>query len=657
MGIHIDGRAIGEVYHGSDQIREVYHGSDLVWSSSPETLDFDFQWEQARTRGWPIMFLGSSTTAGFGTTRHEGFTNQLIAAITKQAVGAPAHRPVTQNSGTVSSGSTVRTGFHFLNAGVGGTRTQTYYGNDRHNLMMSFTPRIVVHTIGSNDYAGQVPLAEVKANVGAVVDRIDNSQPPGSTPRQHLFIHSYRREDRADTGITWEQYGQAIREVCDERDNAHFLDAGAWFDHLKQDGVTYLQSDQVHATWQGNELLAKAVAAGLGFDDHDGDMIYGIDATSWPHLDDGTLMSSFTPVDGSLAEVQMRGTGNQRPALRDRDGVRSLDFTGGQKRMETVGWSGAHSLPVTFYVVTSSMGNSGDNLQPFFTRSVAADDGYLWAWRERDSNLLKAASNSAFNNGVNLPNPGSPKIMAVTFLASGHVRYYHNSVAGTLINPDRATETNSPWMRSLKIGTNTGNSAFTEMDVREMYWHHGDNETTVQTRVTELADKHSIQIISEITDWVEVTESQVLDAPDNAAYVDIVALGAGAGGGSAGGAPGKWNFTTWTMTPGRSLDITIGQGGSGSTGGNSGGGDTTIIPNNIDWRVTGEGGQGAGGTGGVGAPGYTVFNQRFEGSPDANAVGQDGGVPGGGGGRMQGSSPGGDGGRGTVWYRWHLYNR
>jgi lysophospholipase L1-like esterase len=654
VSITIGGRNITAIFAGDRPIREVRHGDTLVWASGPETLHMDFGWERARTEPYRIMFMGSSTTEGYGTTRNESFVTQFIAAICKQTVGAPASRPVKQNSGTVTAPTAP--GFHFLNAGVGGTNTGDYYGPDRGRLLSGWNPTLVFHMIGSNDYSRQTPLAEVTYNLN---DIMTDANPRTSGRARHVFIHSYRREDVDDDAVSikWADYGRTFREFCDSRDDCEFLDAGAWFDHLRVDGRDYLQSDRVHALWTGNTLLTDAVTAGLRFEDHEDALIFGMDALSWPHLSDGTAMSSFQPLDGSMMVTSMRGTGDQRPTFRNRDGVMSLDFRNGQKRMETAAWPGVHSLPITFYAVTSTLGAAGTNSQPFFTRSVAGDDGYLWAWRERDSNLIKGASNTAFNAGAALSRADAekPVVIAVSFLPSGHMRFYINGVESTSTAIDRPTENNSPWMRSLKLGTNTGNSDFAEMDVREMRWHHGMDVATVQDRIRGLAEKHHVQIVSEVTDWFEVTESTVLDAPRLAAWADIVVLGAGSGGGAAGGAPGEWFFTTWFMQPGRSLDITIGEGGRGSMEDNQPGGDTFVVPSDVDWRVTGEGGAGAGGTGGVGAPGYTVFGHRFEGSEDAGA-GQPGGVPGGGGGPYRGGTPGGDGGRGTVWVRWHLYN-
>ncbi|MEY8565217.1 SGNH/GDSL hydrolase family protein [Corynebacteriaceae bacterium 7-707] len=661
MGISIGGRDVATIFHGSDPISEVYHGSDLIWSASPPTLQADLGWERARTGPMKIMFLGSSTTDGYGTTRNESYVTQVASLMVKHVVGAPATAPVKQNTGTVTARTA--TGFHFLNAGVGGTTTSNYYGPTRGTLLGGWQPDLVFHMIGSNDYSQQVPLSTVKDNLRSVILDADART---NARAQHIFVHSYRRMDRADTGITWAQYGEAIREVTEGHDNCHFLDANVWWEHLGG-GEWALQGDKIHALWTGNWLLARAVAAGLGLDDHDDELIYGFDAAEWDHLSDGTRMSSFQPIDGSLVTESMRASGDDRPTLRVNGSVRALDFTGGNRRMETVGWPGAHSLPLTVYIVTSSLGDSGTNSQPFFTRSVADDDGYVWAWRERDAGLLKGASNSAFNQGVTLDpsTAGQPMVIAVTFLASGHIGYYVNSLVPQSTGVDRPSEGNAPWMKSLKIGTNTGNTAWSEMIVREMHWHHGDTASNIHRHIRELANKHGIKITTRVSDWSETTSAAAIDAtvPDWADTVELVAVGAGGGGAGGGlfstgdgGRSGAWIHGTVEVSGGETITAMPGLGGSGgssnSSNGAAGGAATVRIGGQEVLRASG-GGAGTSTNGnqpGRAAGNHSAFGRTFTGGAAASN-GQAGNPPGGGGGPGAPLSSGNPGGQGRVWWR------
>lgn len=663
MGITIGGRDVATIFHGSDPISEVYHGSDLIWSAGPPTLKAELGWERARTGPLKVMFLGSSTTDGYGTTRNESYVTQIVSLMAKHMAGAPATAPMKQNTGTVTERTA--TGFHFLNAGVGGTTTSNYYGPTRGTLLSGWKPDLVFHMIGSNDYSQQVPLSTVKYNLRDVIMDADGR---AYGRAQHIFVHSYRRLDRADTGITWDEYGQAIREVTEEYDHCHFLDANAWWEHLGG-GERHLQGDKVHALWTGNWILAQAVASGLRLDAHDDELIYGFDAAEWAHLSDETPMSSFQPIPGSLVATSMRSSGDRRPIYRawGSGAIGELDFQGGEKSMETVAWPGVHSFPMTMYIVTRALGNGGTASQPFFTRSVAGDDGYAWAWRERDAGLLKGASNTAFNEGVNLDSStaGQPMIIAITYLASGHIGYYVNSLVPQSTGIQNASEGNGPWMKSLKVGTNTGNNAWSEMVVREMRWHHGDTASNVQGRIRELADKHNIKITTRVSDWSETTSAASVNdtVPSWADTVEIIAVGAGGGGAGGGifstgdgGRAGAWAHASVQATAGATLTAQPGRGGSGGSSNSSNGasGGNTIV------RVGGQeilsasgGGPGTSTNGnqpGRGAGDYTAFGRSFSGGGNASN-GQAGNAPGGGGGPGAPLNSGMIGGIGRVWYR------
>lgn len=658
MGISIGGRDVATIFHGADPISEVYHGPDLVWSAGPPTLKAELGWERARTGPLKVMFLGSSTTDGYGTTRNESYVTQIVSLMAKHMVGAPATAPVKQNTGTVTERTA--TGFHFLNAGVGGTTTSNYYGPTRGTLLSGWKPDLVFHMIGSNDYSQQVPLSTVKYNLRDVIMDAD-----GKTygRAQHVFVHSYRRLDRNDTGITWAEYGQAIREVTEEYDHCHFLDANAWWEHLGG-GEWALQGDKIHALWTGNWLLAQAVSAGLRLDNHDDELIFGFDAAEWSHLSDGTRMSSFQPLDGSLVTESMRASGDDRPTLRISGTTRALDFTGGNRRMETAGWQGAHSLPLTVYMVTSSMGNGGTASQPFFTRSVAGDDGYAWAWRERDAGLLKGASNTAFNEGVNLDSTtaGQPMVIAITYLASGHIGYYVNSIVPQSTGIQNASEGNGPWMKSLKIGTNTGNNAWSEMVVREMHWRHGDTASNIHSRIQELANKHGIKITTRVSDWVENAAGSYT-VPDWADTIEVVAVGAGGGGAGGGifstgdgGRAGSWASGRYSVTPGQSITCSGGLGGSGgSTNSSNGSSGSPAYVNIAGAQALTANGGGPGTSTNGNQPGraagdYTAFGRTFTGGGSASN-GQSGNAPGGGGGPGAPLNSGNAGAVGRVWYR------
>ncbi len=189
-------------------------------------------------------------------------------------------------------------------------------------------------------------------------------------------------------------------------------------------------------------------------------------------------------------------------------------------------------------------------------------------------------------------------------------------------------------------------------------------------------------------------------AGDNEAATSCVTDGGPGGGGGGGGFIEGWI----PVTPGESLTVTVGQGGSGGVGGAEGsnggagsaGGNSSVGPftaygggggsgGGITWNCGGTGGSGNGGYGGqatgligsldwYGAPagygggviwpnaeagGYSTSHAIGSGSP-GNVYNPNGGTPGGGGGGGQGSygyptnsgSNGGNGGNGEVVLMW-----
>ncbi|MGV0870004.1 SGNH/GDSL hydrolase family protein [Corynebacterium kalidii] len=662
MSIIIDDRTIGEIYHGSQAIREVYHGADLVWSARRGST-MDWQWGRARSQPLRVMFIGSSTIQGHGVEWSEGLVYQLTGHIASHLPGVEAAPMVKRTSGSYRASTD---GFHFLNAGVGGTTSSNYYGPDRQSLVVAFQPHIVVHMVGSNDYSLQRSLNDYRDDLVAVVNNVLRNAISGDT--RQLFIHAPRREDIDDTAVTnkWADYGRVLREVAEDTTRGEFLDAGDLFDRARGTDAVFA-SDRVHLNERGNSILAQVIAAWWGLDSHEDEVIYGFDAAEWAHLAPGTRMSSFTP-DGVLQSgTGMTASGDYRPTLRDGDGGRYLDFTGGNRKMETGDWGGVQALPLTVYVVLNRLSSGGGTVgQPLWSRS-GVDSGYTWTWYDRDSGTLNAASGSALSPGT--PIGGSmltdPLVLAISFLPSGHSRIYLNSLEDQQVPVQTPDVSMGPWMRSLKLGTNYGEANWSEMTVREMWWHHGADPATVQTRITTLADKHDITVLTRASGWDyrQSPGTATVTVPDWADGVQLVAVGAGGGGSGGGffatgdgGRAGSWAHTSVTVTSRQSLVVRLGQPGTGassnSNNGTAGADATATLDGTEVIRAVG-GGPGtstSANQSGRSAGTRDAFGMTFVGGGAANA-GQLGNDPGGGGGPGGSLSAGNRGGYGRVWWR------
>lgn len=663
MSIIVDGRTISEVYAGPEKIREVYRGADLVWTARAGSR-MGYQWERARTNPLRILFIGSSTIQGHGVAWSEGLVYQLTGYLASHLPGVEATPMRKGTSGTYPAPAV--TGFHFLNAGVGGTTANNYYGNERTGIVQSYQPHIVVHMVGSNDYSLQRPLNDYRDDLVAVTNNVLRNAISGDT--KQLFIHAPRREDVDDAAVTnkWADYGRVLREVAEDTTRAEFLDAGALFDQARGSKDVFA-SDRVHLNERGNSLLAAVISEWWGLDAHEDETIYGFDAGEWDHLANGTRMSSFTPEGVLQAGTSMTASGDYRPTLWNSTGGRFLDFTGSNRKMETGDWGGVHAAPLTVYAVLDALTRDGSTgSQALFSRS-GADSGYLWAWYDQPAGLMKAASSSALSPGVPIAGDllTEPLVLAISFLPSGHSRIHLNSLEGQQVPVQSPDASLGPWMRSLKLGTNAGENQWAQMSVREMWWRHGADLATVQARITALADKHSIPVTTRVSDWSETTSAAGIadTVPDWADTVEVVAVGAGGGGAGGGlistgdgGRAGSWAHSSIQVTGGESLSARPGLGGSGgSTNSSNGTAGVTATVRIGGQEVLSASGGGPGTSTNGNNPGraagdYTAFGRSFAGGGSASN-GQGGNAPGGGGGPGAPRNSGMPGAQGRVWWR------
>ena len=470
-------------YRGSKEILASYRGTQQTYSTR-----VDLGLKAALTGPLRVMFLGSSTTAGSGVKKYEDYVHNFTGHLLTDTPAQASHQ-VRQGSGTVASPTA--TGFHFLNAGVGGTNSLSYFGSGRLSLAQSFVPHLAIHMIGSNDYHEQRSLDAYKDGLRTAIESI-NGISPGC---KHVLVHSYKRTDTAVTTIPWEAYGQALRQVASEYSNAHFVDVSGDFVALPTS--EYLSGDNVHATVRGYELLAKFIAKRLDLKDRSGEIIWGMDAGQFD-LNEGTPASSIPPVPGSLETINVQQpTADRRPLFRNRAAGKWFDFDGADDYMDVIGgFAAAHGMPVTVYLVVESLGGTaGGDTQPFFSRSVNGDSGWWWAWREKAARLLKAAHSSAWGSGSPLGNFGDSErgIIAVTMFSNRQGRVWINSLTPVRAEPDPADYAGGPWMQSVRLGSNSTAGNFSAMKLREISFEHASgDDADVVARMEALADKHGV---------------------------------------------------------------------------------------------------------------------------------------------------------------------
>ena len=487
MSVNIGNLSLTSAYVGSTEVKSIYAGSTMVWQNKPRTR-VDYEWESARTSPYGIMFMGSSTTQGYQILHSEQFVPQMTAHIVSKVLGVNATPAVKKTSGGLAKPSAP--GFHFVNAGVGGTGVKTYWNSQRADLVSSYQPELIIHMIGSNDYSDQMPPATYKQSVMKAINEI-NSQTP---PCKHLLIHSFKRLDVSNPTYSWDEYGQALKEIAESRSDTDFCDVMRVIGDRWPEG-TKLLSDNIHADWDGNTHLARAVAEYLTLDSNDGEPIYEWDLLG-SKLANNTLLSSKQPYQSSYVKTALTSSGNNRPIIKDRNGVRSADFYNGAKKM-TADWGGAFAAPMTmFFVARMWNDNFGTDNKPIFTRANPSDNGYLWAWRETNANLVKAANGSAFSPGITVPRTkiDNPSIFAITFHENGWSTIYPNATYGTSVAPVAPDASLGPWMRSLKLMTNTSETNWGEADMYGIYFYKGMTPEKVADKMRELGRQFGITV-------------------------------------------------------------------------------------------------------------------------------------------------------------------
>lgn len=486
MPLNIGSLSTNRIFVGSTEVQRVYAGSGLVWENKHRTL-VDYQWTQAQNSPYRVLFLGSSTTYGYNLAWTEGFSNQMVAHIVSGQMPVPA-TPIQRS--TSSRSAPTGAGFHFHNAGVNGATSINYWGTNQKNLTAAYLPRLVIHMIGSNDYANGTAPTTYRSYIERAIGEINNR----SDGCRHLLVHQFKREDVTNPAYPWTSYRDQLRAIAASRTDTDFCDANRILTEELGWNSSYLQADKVHADWFGNTLLARAVRNFLKLDTHDGELIYGLEVSDLTTSANGRV-TSWPATAGSKITLPATAPSGNAPFMRRYDPSNPyVDFYNGALTLRTESWGGAVAAPMTMFIVTNMYNdNYGTSQKPFFSRNYASDDGFVWAWRDTSSSKVLAAVGSALSPGVSVPRStiDAPAITAITFHPSGWTSLYINATYGTDIAPQDNDAAMGPWLKSLKLMTNTAESNWGEASVRHFSLVKG---TGVADRMRELGSRFGITI-------------------------------------------------------------------------------------------------------------------------------------------------------------------
>lgn len=460
MPLQMNGKTRYSVFRGDTPIAEMYRGATLVWQNKHRTR-VDYQWTQAQTSPYRVMFLGSSTTYGYSVLWPEGFSNQMVAHIVSDQMPVPA-TPIQRSTSSRTAPTTA--GFHFHNAGVNGSTSINYWGTDQKNLTAAYRPRLVIHMVGSNDYANGTAPTTYRSYIERAIGEINNR----SSGCRHLLVHQFQREDVTSPAYQWTDYRDQLKAIAASRTDTDFCDADRILTSELGWSSSMLQSDKVHADWFGNTLLARAVRNYLKLDTHDGELIYGLDAADLTSINTESRITSWPTIAGSKITLPATGSTKEAPYKRVHNGYPFADFYDGGLRLRTTAWPGAVAAPMTMFMVVEHRwnANKGNDQKPIFTRALPSDDGFLWAWHETGGKLLKGAVASALSPGVTVDGAAlDHSVIAITFHPNGWVTSYVSSVTGTDMAPIGPDPAMGPWLKSLKLMTNTGETVHGEANI------------------------------------------------------------------------------------------------------------------------------------------------------------------------------------------------
>lgn len=214
----------------------------------------------------PLVYCGSSTTAGSNATAEaRRYVNLLTAALQaafplRTGAVSPAMRTLSQ-----AAGASLTAGVQGVNAGVGGTTASNYLTSTTRGQIAGLAPTMILHMVGSNDYASKIAVATYKANVRTQIDALDSAI---STPHVHVLVQPYERGDVTNPAAPWSAYGTALRELADaDLARRLYLDISEPYTAAgvpSPDPLDLLDTDLVHQTDAGHAAMAELLRDALG---------------------------------------------------------------------------------------------------------------------------------------------------------------------------------------------------------------------------------------------------------------------------------------------------------------------------------------------------------------------------------------------------------
>lgn len=212
--------------------------------------------DSAKAAGEPVavVFTGSSTTRGI-----PGYVGGTVAAM--QSVLWPEVEP-SETEWEQNALFTEKTtpGLHGYSAGHGGTTAATYLTHEEMDRIAALRPAIILHMVGSNDYAQQRNPDTYKADIEGVLAYFDSIL---TSPVQHVLVHAYAIPKFRPWSHPHAAYGRALKDIATARADSIFLNLAPEYARVGipgDDPLNLIGDDNVHQTDAGYAFMQRLVS-------------------------------------------------------------------------------------------------------------------------------------------------------------------------------------------------------------------------------------------------------------------------------------------------------------------------------------------------------------------------------------------------------------
>lgn len=234
-----------------------------------------------------MVVAGSSTAAQGNASAGMGWVDRLTARLGPRLLRGLDSEPTVPVDGA-----------HVWTAAVGGTTSSNYLTDEKVSRIGKIKPTIMIHMVGSNDYASGVALADYKTRLKGWVDKVRQVTPDTI----HLFIHQQGRNDITNPPILWAQYGVAMKEVADGYGpKGLYLNFDAVMRRTDAlpgpDWMSLLSTDKTHMLDPGHKIMAEHIGKFLGLPEP---MLLGVE-----HFDTGTFNGGDKTAPATIATINI----------------------------------------------------------------------------------------------------------------------------------------------------------------------------------------------------------------------------------------------------------------------------------------------------------------------------------------------------------------